>query len=325
MGKLKIFIAIIIVLLSCNSITNEIISGDYFNDTLPENNPKMFAENIISTGYHLHSSAIFSSDLQEVYFVIGGSPFKTIVTMKQKNGEWSKPDIPSFSGKYTDDHPMLSPDNEQLFFDSRRPKQQTGKPISKSDIWVVNRANTGWSNAQRLPEKINTDEYHELHPTVAENRNLYFASDRPGGKGSTDIYVSKFINGKYTTPVNLGDSINTTGLEAWLYIHPKEEYILFSGFNRNDETNGGIYVSYNLGNNVWSKSELLIELTTENTTVRMPCLSPDGKYLFFNVQGGGFSDYSSKKLSYEEYINIKTGFLNNHGNVYWIKADFLNN
>ncbi|RJE73145.1 OmpA family protein [Reichenbachiella sp. MSK19-1] len=57
------------------------------------------------------------------------------------------------------------------------------------------------------------------HPTVSvDGQKLYFASDREGGYGGTDLYVSTLTEGEWGEPVNMGDSINTEGDEMFPYI-----------------------------------------------------------------------------------------------------------
>jgi len=50
---------------------------------------------------------------------------------------------------------------------------------------------------------------------------LYYHSDRPGGKGGLDIWVSKKINGEWAEPENV-DAVNTQGSEGWPYVTPDE-------------------------------------------------------------------------------------------------------
>lgn len=74
-----------------------------------------------------------------------------------------------------------------------------------------------WTNIEELP--FNSDEYSVGHPTISRDGNtLYFASDRPGGFGGTDIWVSRFDTA-WSEPVNLGDQINSEGNEMFPFIH----------------------------------------------------------------------------------------------------------
>jgi len=50
---------------------------------------------------------------------------------------------------------------------------------------------------------------------------LYFSSDRPGGFGGTDIYVSKWTNGKWSEPANLGKDVNSKGNELFPFVDEK--------------------------------------------------------------------------------------------------------
>ncbi|MEQ8812513.1 MAG: adhesin, partial [Imperialibacter sp.] len=73
----------------------------------------------------------------------------------------------------------------------------------------------------KMPEGINTV-YDEFGPFLAaDGVTLYFASNRPGGLGSTDIYMAKRLDDtwmKWSKPVNLGEPVNTKGFDAYFSI-----------------------------------------------------------------------------------------------------------
>ncbi len=75
-----------------------------------------------------------------------------------------------------------------------------------------------WVNIEELP--FNSDEYSVAHPALsADGKKLYFASDMPDSRGSSDLYVvDVYEDGTFGTPKNLGDRINTEGRETFPYI-----------------------------------------------------------------------------------------------------------
>jgi outer membrane protein OmpA-like peptidoglycan-associated protein len=74
-----------------------------------------------------------------------------------------------------------------------------------------------WSKPKLMP--FNLKDYSTGHPSISENgKDLYFVSDRPGGIGGTDIYVSHKINGVWTEPTNLGPRVNTIDNEMFPFI-----------------------------------------------------------------------------------------------------------
>ncbi len=76
-----------------------------------------------------------------------------------------------------------------------------------------------WENIEELP--FNSNDFDCMHPSVsADGQRLYFASNRSGGKGGLDLYVSHNMKGKWGLPVNLGDSVNTPRDEIFPFIHP---------------------------------------------------------------------------------------------------------
>ena len=63
----------------------------------------------------------------------------------------------------------------------------------------------------------------------ADNKTIIFVSDRPGGLGGTDLYISRLLdNGTYSKPKNLGAKINTSYNEFSPFIHSDGKTISFS-------------------------------------------------------------------------------------------------
>ncbi|MDW3194091.1 MAG: OmpA family protein [Cytophagales bacterium] len=67
------------------------------------------------------------------------------------------------------------------------------------------------------------------HPTFDEEAQvLYFASDMPGGQGGVDLYSSKYENGNWSAPVNLGPEVNTSGDEMFPFVDTRQNVLYFS-------------------------------------------------------------------------------------------------
>ncbi|WP_298151739.1 OmpA family protein [Flavobacterium sp.] len=80
-----------------------------------------------------------------------------------------------------------------------------------------------WVDVEELD--FNSDEFSCAHPALSTNdRELYFASDMPGGFGQSDIYKIKvYTDGTFGKPVNLGPTINTEGKETFPFISDDNE------------------------------------------------------------------------------------------------------
>lgn len=89
-----------------------------------------------------------------------------------------------------------------------------GKDTNKVTLLKIYKAtlvNNRWTNVTDLP--FNSDNFSSAHPALSpDEQTLYFASDRPGITGESDLYkVAINRNGTYGKPVNLGTDINTEG------------------------------------------------------------------------------------------------------------------
>ena len=104
-----------------------------------------------------------------------------------------------------------------------------------------------WSSLVELP--FNNNEYSCGHPTLtADGKTLFFASDMPGGLGGTDIYSVSRTDSGWSTPQNLGKSINTEGDEMFPFIH-SNGYLYFASNGRQGMGGLDLYISRKSGNN----------------------------------------------------------------------------
>lgn len=85
-------------------------------------------------------------------------------------------------------------------------------------VWLPDQDRWGDELIEAVP--FNDKEYSVGHPSLTKDgKTLYFASDKPGGYGGVDIYMTtREIGGNWGTPVNLGPKINTSGDDMFPYI-----------------------------------------------------------------------------------------------------------
>ncbi len=202
-------------------------------------------------------------DGKEAYFTAQSflEEISVIVQANKTGDSWKKQPLLKPFGKFKDLEPFLAPDGLKLYFASNRPLKGSSEIKKDFDIWYMERraTNDKWSEPKNIGATVNS-EFNEFYPSVSSNGNLYFTSDRPDGEGKDDIYKSEWILNSYKTPISLSSSINTDGYEFNSYISPKEDFLIFSGYNFEDGFGSGdLYVSILLQNGDWSLSKNLGE------------------------------------------------------------------
>jgi Tol biopolymer transport system component len=261
-----------------------VMKGDYLGMKKPGLTPVIFAPDVVINVSRWSTRFTFSPDGKEIYWrfsSLHGAQAK-IWLMKQENGLWMPPQIAPFADQYSDHNPFFSQDGEKLFFDSNRPGEKNRKPKRDRDIWFVEKTGKGWGEPQNLGSSVNTQKI-ELNVSVSKNGTLYFQGNNyEGGKGSGDIYRSKLVNGRYTKPENLGNSINSKFSDCHPCIAPDEDYIIFVSYR--PPINMGLYISFRTNDCPWTKAKNMGK-TISILEPKHPGISPDGKYLFFESKG----------------------------------------
>jgi len=96
-------------------------------------------------------------------------------------------------------------------------------------IYSSNYVNGAWTPIKKLNKNINT-KFYESHASISsDGKKLYFSSNRDGGQGNLDIYVSeKDATGDWGPAVNLGAAINTPFNEDTPFITQNDSVLYFS-------------------------------------------------------------------------------------------------
>jgi len=140
------------------------------------------------------------------------------------DGTVSSPEVFSenITTKFHEGPVCFNKSGDRVFFtrnDFKRGKRRNNSDgIMKLQIYTSTKEGDDWSKPTSL--NFNTKEYEEAHPALTPNGNrLYFSSDREGGYGGMDLYVSEFKNGEWAAPINLGEKVNTPGNDVFPYVH----------------------------------------------------------------------------------------------------------
>jgi Tol biopolymer transport system component len=298
------------------------VQAQQFNLSSPPSALTLFGEGFISTAINERDFAV-SPDGMEIYYTVATpkSTFQTIVVSKKIKGEWTKPTVASFAGRYSDLEPAFSADGKTLYFASNRPLN--GAEIKDFDIWKVMRQGEAWSEPINLGNVVNTTT-DEFYPSVAKNGNLYFTASYKDGPGREDIYQAIFKNNTYQKPVPLDTAVNTKFYEFNAFVDPAEQYIIFTSYGRKDDTGGGdLYISRKNHNGQWMTAVNLKSINSKQLDY-CPYVSADGKSLFITSDRHNLPiDFSQQPASYQDIVNSSTQVHNGTGNIYWIDFSSL--
>jgi len=245
-----------------------------------------------------------SKNQNEFYFTVESyaKEYSFIAYSKKVNGKWQKPETVSFSGQYKDLEPFLSPDGLKLFFASNRKNNDSGEVKKDIDIWYVTRESLSdnWSNPINVGSIINTST-NEFYPSITEKGDLFFTAEYENSKGKEDIYVSRFINGKYTKPAPLSSAVNSEKYEFNAFVAPDESFIIFTSYGRKDDLGrGDLYISKKDKNNQWLPAEHLTNINSKKLDY-CPFIDLNTNTLYFTSNPSSISKVLPKKMALEEF------------------------
>ena len=210
--------------------------------------PERLAPGVISTSA-IETDGTFLPDGQTLFFSRRAGQwgeemqYSAIFVSRMTPKGWGSPVIADFSGEWSDDDVFAAPDGRAVVFVSQRPTPDGAD--HDRDIWMTAATGDGWGEATHLPAPVSSPAL-DIGPSIAANGTLYFASDRPGGHGSGDLYRARLVDGGYPEVENLGPVVNGPSGEWNVLVAPDESFLIFESSGREGGLGpgGDLYLSY---------------------------------------------------------------------------------
>lgn len=251
----------------------------------------------------------FKSDVHGVYY-------EDIYFSKKINDSiWGDPESigENINTTHNDASIALSPDGQELYIFYSDAK-------NGGDIYVCHLEGDTWGKPTPLNSNINTKYWEGSCSVTADGKQFYFASERPGGFGKKDLYVStKQPDGDWGPAKNLGPIINTKYNDDDPFIHPDGITLFFS--SQGHKSIGGYDIMYSIIKDgkwiePWNMGYPL------NTT-------DDDRYYVITAKGdrGFFSSDRNSKLngSHQDIYTVTPGVVGERPVLAMIIGDILGN
>jgi len=195
--------------------------------------------------------------------------------------------------------PSISADGLELYFSEGHPVTNAGGAwrsggYGNGDLWVSKRATRDgdWGIPVNLGTQINSRDYDGTPAISADGLSLFFSSQRPGGHGTTDLYMATrpTRDDPWGPPANLGAPVNTSMWEQCPHISPDGLWLFFTVDPGGVEAD--IFVSKRATiTDPWGLPEPLGAVNTPKTEY-FTTFAPGSSTLYF-ARAGRFASWSS--------------------------------
>jgi hypothetical protein len=279
--------------------------------------PVLFGPGVISTGDYERDGS-FTPDGKTFFFVkrTMWPGWSAIVYSRLIDGEWSRPEVAPFSGRWADTTPSVSPDGSRLVFASRRPGPgEPEKPRKDWDLWMVERTPAGWSEPRRLPFDTAEQEYS---PSQTRDGAIYYCA------GNQVMRVR--VGG---TPEPAFAPEPDDGYLVGAFVDPDETIMVEVVLGREDALHSaeGLYPRADLyvrdkKDGAWGPLRHLPAPINSAAEESSPMISPDGKTFYFTSERGVFTEHGTMMNADDLQRGLRSPG-NGLGDIYSVDAAVL--
>jgi hypothetical protein len=182
----------------------------------------------VTTRLNFLKGYALSADGKKMYYTCAKSPViggYDIMVTELKGTTWTQPEnlLLPINSKTNDGCPSFTPDGNTIYF-MRCDKMDQNKADGCKLFSAKKKSNGQWEEPVELPAQINTGN-SQTPRIMADTETLIFSSNRNGGKGGMDLFVSKLKNGTWSEPVPL-DFVNTENDDQYVSVAALGRYLL---------------------------------------------------------------------------------------------------
>ncbi|HAS39415.1 MAG TPA: flagellar motor protein MotB [Microscillaceae bacterium] len=288
----------------------------WYAETRPDRNFRR-AKNLgppINNEYH-NSSFSISPDgntmlLNNVYLPTGRLGRGLSITRRGKDGKWQLPEkveIDGFKNLYTRQEFCLSSNGKVLLMTIQQEDTQGGKDIYVSFLKADGKT---WTKPKNLGKTVNTAE-HESSPFLAvDGTTLYYSTSGMSGYGRNDIFVTRRLDNswtKWSTPQNLGPTINSNEWEAYFSIPAKADFAYFVSYKRGLQTSADI-LRVSLSDSSKPKPVALIKGRVLNAKTKQPLQANIGYEILETGKNVGKGSSNPKNGTYQIVLPLENEY-----------------
>ncbi len=266
------------------------------------NNPVEFNPEPLSSKvnvFQLQYFPVLTADEKTLFFTARNGNARTddediFISTKDNFGDWTTPESISrnINTRFNEGTCSISADGRMMIFTACEGRQGYGS----CDLYVTYKIGEEWSVPNNLGPNINSPQWDSQPSLSADGNTLYFVSNRPGGIGNRDIYVSyRNEAGDWTMAQNLGEPLNTSSDEVSPFIHANGLTFFFAsnghpGFGGFDLFSSEIDV-----NNQWGVPK----------NVGYPINTSEDQVSLFIAASGTTAYYANEKKQGNQYVDSK--------------------
>ena len=221
---------------------------------------------------------------------------------EKKDNKWTEPQQVgnTINTKEYEGASSISGDGKTLVF-------TYGTRSEPCDLYFSKKTGNEWSKPKNLGENVNTKDWDSQPCLSADGRTLYFSSERRGGFGREDIWITRMdSNDVWTSPVNAGPQINTSDSEFTPFIHPNGTTLYFASKGWDGMGGSDLFISEKISETEWTiPKNLGYPINTFSDEVGL-CISSDFSVGYYSQdQSYALGKYASSIFSFQLPESLK--------------------
>jgi OOP family OmpA-OmpF porin len=201
----------------------------------------------------------------------------------RKGNDWTPPRSisPQINTAFNEGTCSISADGRTMVFTCCQGRQSYGS----CDLYITYNQGGVWTEPENMGPKINTMAWESQPSLSADGRRIYFCSDRRGGRGKRDIWVSELDEeGYWQSPINLGAGVNTPYDDLSPFIHANGRLLYFSSDGHTGLGGFDLFSTEWLGQNRWTAPQNLGYPVNDHLDQVSLFVSSDGKKAYYSYE-----------------------------------------